>query len=304
MAAFGLRLPKAAVRLEAKMRTVTGKAFDGCISGNPTDANCTGATRIVNLQSQQTASLRGSSPLDPEVPAGCSAPLSTAAPLAPAYGGHSTTPFSEHAAVRSSLTHNDAVSEIEQAHDRLHRTKAMLTCLKMQLPGSIIGQYLDEATHTYVQALSRYQAQDLEAARDLAAASSQLSRLVEILISRTFHSNTNSSKLVPPRPERVAACSDKETVQYDLHRVRRLLARILWATQHGTLPSNDRMQVEKVSSWSEQLCWWANRLLEIDAVDSAVEFAEAAHAAACSAERLCRKCYVTRIGDPQATAST
>jgi hypothetical protein len=54
-------------------------------SGNPTYANRTGITGIVNLESKQTASLRGSSPLDPEVLADCSALLSTAAPLVSAY---------------------------------------------------------------------------------------------------------------------------------------------------------------------------------------------------------------------------
>jgi hypothetical protein len=59
----------------------------------------------------------------------------------------------------------------------------------------MIGQYLDEATYTYVQALSRYQARDFEAACEFAAASGDRSRLVQILISRAFHSNTDHSTL-------------------------------------------------------------------------------------------------------------
>lgn len=102
-----------------------------------------------------------------------------------------------------------------------------------------IGQYLDEAKHTYVQALSRYQARDLEGAREFAGASSSLSRVVEILISRVCHSNSNYPRLVPLPPDHVPARGNTGVAQHDLERVGRLLARIRWVTENGTLPSED-----------------------------------------------------------------
>jgi len=81
-------------------------------------------------------------------------------------------------------------------------------------------------------------------------------------------------------------------------KIEALLARVQWVTQHGTMPSEDRAQVERLSSWSERLCRWARRLLETGSTQDGIEFAQAADAAVYSAEHLCRKCYVTRSSDP------
>jgi hypothetical protein len=194
---------------------------------------------------------------------------------------------------------------MEQAYDGLHRTQAMLAYLKMIKQGkSEIGQYLDEAKHTYVQALSRYQVRDFEGAREFAKASSGLSRVIEILISRTFHSSADYPKLAPPPPGHVPTRGDLGTVQQELDRVEQLLSRIHWVTENGTLPSEDRAQVRKLSLWSASLHRWARRLFEAGAADEAVEFAQAADAAASSAEHLCRKCYVTRGADAKASAAS
>jgi hypothetical protein len=262
------------------------------------------AARIANLDSKRTASLYVfSTPQRPEVFAGHQTAPCTAAPLAPPSNAHSGSPLPEHPELRSLATHNDVIDEIELAYDRLHRTQAMLAYMKMMKQGkNTAGQYLDEAKHTYVQALSRYEARDFEGAREFAAASSGLSRSVEILISRTFHSNNEYPKLVPPPPERPPARGEKQTVQNDLDRVEHLLARVRWVTANGTVPSEDRVQIEKLSSWSERLCRWAQRLLESSAMEDAIEFAQAAHAAVCSAEHLCRKCYVTRSAERNASA--
>jgi hypothetical protein len=280
-------------RVEVSGRIHSGSSHDAYID----------AAKIANLDSKRTASLYVlSTPQRPEVFAGHQTAPSTAAPLAPPSTVDSESAHAQHAKLPSSITHSDVIDEIELAYDRLHRTQAMLAYMKMMKQGkNTAGQYLDEAKHTYVQALSRYEARDFEGAREFAAASSGLSRSVEILISRTFHSNNDYPKLVPPPPERLPARGDTQTVRNDLDRVEHLLARVRWVTENGTVPSEDRVQIERLSSWSERLCRWAQRLFESGAMEDAIEFAQAAHAAVCSAEHLCRKCYVTRSAEPHAS---
>jgi hypothetical protein len=258
------------------------------------------AILVTNLDSKRSASLYArTTSHGPEVSTGVAPPPHTTAPLAPSLQNLSEPLYSEHAAPQPLATQNNVADEIEQAYEVLHRTQAMLAYLKMmKQEESTVYQYLDEAQHTYEQALSRYQAQDFEGAREFAAASNALSRLVEILVSRTFHSNINYPRLVPPPPEHASTPGDKETAQHDLDRVERLLARVRWVTENGTLPSEDRAQVVRLSSWSERLCRRAHRLLETGATEDAIEFAQAADAAVCSAEHLCRKCYVTRRAGP------
>jgi len=256
---------------------------------------------VANLDSKRSTRLHPHTllPPSPEVSAECPAPPNLAEPLTPPSKYPAGPLFSEHPELQSFAIHNGAADEIEQAYDRLHRTQAMLAYLKMmKQEQSMIGQYLDEAKRTYVQALSRYQARDFEGAREFAAASNGLSRLVEILVSRTFHANTNYPKLVPPPPEHASASGGKEAAQHDLARIEALLARVQWVTQHGTMPSEDRAQVERLSSWSERLCRWARRLLETGSTQDGIEFVQAADAAVYSAKHLCRKCYVTRSSDP------
>ena len=257
---------------------------------------------ISNLDSKRSSSLYPpTTPCRLEVSTGVAPPPHTTVPLAPTLQNLSEPLYSEHAAPQPLATRNNVADEMEQAYDVMHRTQAMLAYLKtMKQEESIIYQYLDEAQHTYVQALSRYQARDFEGAREFAEASSSLSRAIEILISRNFHSNTNYPKLVPPPPEHFP---DTETAQHDLDRIERLLARIHWVTENGTLPSEDRTQVRKLSSWSETLHRRARRLLESGTMEDAIEFARAADATACSAEHLCKKCYVTRGADSRSAAA-
>lgn len=248
---------------------------------------------VTNLDSRQSVDLSTPpTPHSPEVSTYIYAPPRKETPLAPALEtGCEAQPIA---------TASDVAHQIEQAHERLHRVQAILVYLNMtNQKNSGLSEYLDEAEHTFVQALSRYEARDFEGAREYVAASSGLSRLVEILISRTFCLNASHWKLVPPASEHVPARDDRESAQHDLERVERLLARVRWVTENGTLTSEDRTQVERLSSWGERLCQWAHRLLDAGAIEDAIEFAQAAGAAICSAEHLCRECYVTRSAAPQ-----
>lgn len=147
-----------------------------------------------------------SPPRSPEVPPGLAPSPKTAAPLDPSLKSYHSEPLhSGHAAPHPLAISNIAADDMDQAYDGLHRTQGMLAYLEMMKQENLaIGQYLDEAKHTYLQALSRYQGRDLEGACEFAAASISLSRLVEILISRSFDSNSDYPKIAPPPPEHVS----------------------------------------------------------------------------------------------------
>jgi hypothetical protein len=258
---------------------------------------------ITEMASKQSVSLSAftSSYQPPEASAEIYPPPGTATPLAPAFprAVASSTPESWH----DLATRNEVANEMEHAYEGLHRTQAMLAYLKMvRQEKTEIGEYLDEAKHTYVQALTCYQARDFDGAREFAAASGDLSRMVEILISRTFHLSSESPKLVPMPPEHVSDRSDLGATSRELDRIQQLLARIDWVLANGTLPSEDREQVQKLSVWGANLRRWALRLLDAGAPTEALEFVRAADAAVNSAEHLCRKCYLTRAADSRAAA--
>jgi hypothetical protein len=190
----------------------------------------------------------------------------------------------------SFVIRKQVMDEIEQAYGTLHRIQAMLVHLKVicqEQPAT--GQYLDEAKHTYVQALSRFQVFDFEAAGEFAAASSSLSRVVEILLSNNFRPSSDTF-------------TDELAVQPGLENVERLLVRIRWVTEHGTLPSEDRSRVQKLTSWCADLSHSARRLLDKGQKGEALTFAQAADELARSVEHLCRECYVTRCALSQSPA--
>jgi uncharacterized protein YlxP (DUF503 family) len=110
-------------------------------------------------------------------------------------------------------------------------------CQMIKQERNTVGRYVDEAKHTYQQAVSRYQAQDLERARDFAAASIGLFRLVEILISRIYHSKTECLSFVASLPDYASGTTDDAVAEHNLDRVAQLLAGIQWVSEDQTLPS-------------------------------------------------------------------
>jgi hypothetical protein len=185
--------------------------------------------------------------------------------------------------------------QIEQCHERLYRIHAILVHLNMSnQKNSGLSEFLDEAEHTFVQALGRCEARDFEGASEYIAASTSLCWLTEILLSRRLRSPSSHDGFVPFPPTYVSSENDPEVVQRDLDRVDRLLVRVRWVTENGTLSFDGRIQVERFSSWAERLSRWARHLLDTGATRDASEFTRAAKAAICSAEHLCREGYVAR----------
>jgi len=188
----------------------------------------------------------------------------------------------------------EAVAVIGQSFDCLHRVQAIVAYLrivKRDVPG--IGQLLDEAKHTYEQSLERFQVGNVAAAREFAAASTGLSRVVEILISRALRYDSCLPSLVAPPPDLCSCAGDSSQVEADLEEAEFLLARIHWLLEHGTLPLEDRTQVRRIVSWGDALFKQARHSYQQVSMPDAVELAQAALAGAHSAEHVCRKWYVT-----------
>jgi hypothetical protein len=210
---------------------------------------------------------------------------------------HSLLPGNEGKAQQ--LARNAAARSIGLAYDSLHRIQAILAYLhiiKHRVPG--ISQFLDEAKHTYVQALARFDASDLAGAKEFAEASGGLSRVVEIVIARTLRSDSTLPSLVPPPPDNLGVCPEPGNVEEDLAHTEAILSKVHWLLENGTLPSEDRAQVRKIASWGDALYKEAQRTYRDAVLDDASEFAQAALAGASSAEHVCRKWYLSHPVHP------
>jgi hypothetical protein len=193
------------------------------------------------------------------------------------------------------LERNDSARRIGLAYDRLHRIQAILAYLhimKHRVPG--ISQFLDEAKHTYEQALSRFTESDYPGAKEFADASGSLSRVVEIVMARTLRSDTSLPSLIPPPPDHLRTSPEPAHVEEDLAQAESVLSRIHWVLENGTLPSEDRAQVRKIAAWGDAFYKQAQHKYRDTVLEEAAEFAQAALAGAHSAEHVCRKWYVSR----------
>jgi hypothetical protein len=197
------------------------------------------------------------------------------------------------------LSRNHAARSIGLAYDSLHRIQAILAYLhiiKHRVPG--ISQVLDEAKHTYEQALARFGDNDFAGSKELAEASTGLSRVVEIVIARTLRSDGTIPSIVPPPPIQILIPPEPEHVEEDLAQVECVLSRIHWVLENGTLPSDDRAQVRKIASWGDAFYQQAQHTYRDAVLEDAAEFAQAALAGAYSAEHVCRKWYVSHTAHP------
>jgi hypothetical protein len=197
------------------------------------------------------------------------------------------------------LARNESARSIGSAYDSLHRIQAILAYLhimKHRVPG--ISQFLDEAKHTYEQALARFATSDFAGAKELAEASGSLSRVVEIVMARTLRSDSSLPSLVPPPPDGVAASTEPEHVEENLAQAETVLSRIHWVLENGTLPSEDRAQARKIASWGDAFYKQAQHTYREAVLEDAAEFAQAALAGASSAEHVCRKWYLSHSVHP------
>jgi len=91
----------------------------------------------------------------------------------------------------------------------------------------------------------------MQSRASFAAASGELSRSVEVVVSRTLRADTNYPTLVPYPPRNHTSVTTVGEAQAGLARVGKLLLRIHWLMKNGTLPAEDREQVQRITSWSD-----------------------------------------------------
>jgi len=194
----------------------------------------------------------------------------------------------------------DAAANIGEAYDRLHRVQAILAYLhimKRRVPG--ISQILDEAKHTYEQALSWYEGHAFGTASGFAAASVSLCRIVEIVMSRSLRSDSTFPSLVPPPPGHILHSADFDPVEERLAETGSALSKIHWYLENGALPLEQRTQVRRIISWGEALHKQALHRYRQAALADAGELAEAALAGAQSVEHICKEWCIVRTAPPR-----
>jgi len=190
-------------------------------------------------------------------------------------------------------TREAAGKGIEEASIALHRTQAILTHLKIVgADAPNVGLALSEATHAYQQGLSSFRSNSFVSAGEFAAASSELSRAVAIVLLRVLRSCATKVVYAPQKEIHRPNPGDRRLSQEDFSSVGSRLSRVLWLFENGTLPSEVIDQARKIASWSEQLYQEAQRLFRGGAWEDALELVQAAEAAAHSAEHDCKMCYL------------
>jgi hypothetical protein len=287
---------------------------------------------ITNLDSKQSVNLQNPPPpKEPEMSSLCASPYTEAASLAPpATEGTNDTENSlrrktsgrvpaerkpqtniQPTNLRSQTSLKDmtdsagghtrtdedgAARSIELAYDGLHRSQALLAYVKIvDLQAPDVSQMFDESRHTYQQAVSSYQKQDYAVASEFAAASGELSRSVEVVVSRILRVNSSYPTLVPYPPGNQTGIASSSETEANLNRVGKLLARIHWLVNNGTLPSEDRAQVRKIASWSDVFYAKGRQGLQVGAIIEASYFINAAEALAHSAEHVCKQDYIAHV---------
>jgi hypothetical protein len=303
---------------------ICGDPYRG-VSGDPH----INAKFITNLDSKRSVNLQNSPPpKEPEMSSLCAPTFAEAASLAPrqrkgtddAENSLRRETSTSVAAERSSQTYiqpanlishppvkdplgsmggrvrtdeDGAARSIELAYDGLHRAQALLAYVKIvDLQAPDVSQMCEESRHTYQQAVSSYQKQDYAVASEFAAASGELSRSLEVVVSGILRVDSSYPTLVPYPPGNQSAVTSSSETDVSLNRVRKLLARIHWLANNGTLPSEDRAQVRKIASWSDMFYAKGRQAFQTGAIIEASYFINAAEALAHSAEHVCKQDYI------------
>jgi hypothetical protein len=252
-----VRLPQKWVR---KVLDVVSLGSDLEICGYPycglAGAPCVNAEFITNLSSRRSLSLR-ETPASPEAsPCSPSPSPIGAAPLAPPFtvvgfeqderiavpfAYPSLTPLLGN--ILKSEQHSAATS-VELGYDGLHRAQALIAYVRiLDLELSDLTYLMAESKRTYEQGVASYERHEYLVANEFADASVELSRSVEVLVSRVLRADSRHPTLVPYPPRDQDLGAGAKEAAGDLARVERSLRRIHWLLRNGTLPDADREQV-------------------------------------------------------------
>ena len=210
-----------------------------------------------------------------------------------------TATLSHVVVTRPRNTRDDAAIGIGQARDGLHRIQAILTYIKItnrKIPE--FGPIFDEAKCTYEQALSLYEGRDFESAIEFASASRELSRVLEIITSRTLRSDPLYPTLVLLPSAHQTTVDDSIRMQEELYRVECMLSFIHCVAENGAVLSEDKRQIISIASCTERLLRKAGHLRGCAEMQEAIDLVHAAAVTAHAAEHVCkRRCAMQGI-DP------
>ena len=202
---------------------------------------------------------------------------------------------------RPKIAEIDAEIEIAQAYDRIHRIQASLAYIEIMNinivnPGFSLILY--EARHTYEQALSLCEGRNFEGALEFASASSELSLVLWIILSRELRSDCLYPTLVQMPHENRTTMYESIRMQEELYRVEELLLHIHRVTASGTMPSEDQTQILNIASCSRRLLKMARQLLGFAEIHEAIELIHAAVVTAHAAGHVCKKWYAVQDPGP------
>jgi len=207
--------------------------------------------------------------------------------------------FTSPSTTRPRVTGNDAAIGIGQAYDGLHRIQAILAYIKiMNGKNPRFGPILDEAKHTYAQALSFYEGRDYEGALEFASASRELYQVIEMIISRTLRSDSLYPTLVLLPPARQTTVDDSIRMQEELYRVECMLSFIHCAVENVALLSEDQKQIMSIASRSERLLRKAGHLRGCAEMQEAIDLVHTAAVTAHAAEHVCKRWCAMHGIDP------
>ncbi len=211
----------------------------------------------------------------------------------------STVALPRDVATQPKPSSKDAAMRIGQAYDGVHRIQAILAYMKiMNINNPGFSPILDEAKHTYAQALALYEARDFEGASELASASMELSQALEIVISRALRSDSLYPTLVLLPPEHETTNDDSIRMQEELYRVECLLSLIHRVAGNEASRSEDQVQTLTIASCSERLLRKARQLLRLAEMEGAIDLVHAAAMTAHAAEHVCKRWYAMQGIDP------
>jgi hypothetical protein len=282
---------------------ISGHAYCG-MSGDP----CINAQSILDINSLQSLDLQAP-PQSPVASPSSPFPLETA-PLAPLCSKEilarevdalvarlaCATSLSEMVSRSqddSELNRKAAARSVELAYDGVHRAQALMAYVRIvDLASPDTSQLLDESKFTYEQAVASFQRDDFLVACEFAEASIELARSVELLVARSLRSDVGYPTLVAIPPQSHGSEGLVDEAGDKIARVQGILTRIHWLLRCGTLPAEDREQVRRITSWSDNFFLKGRRFLRSGAVSEAAYYIRAAEAVAHSAEHVCKQDYV------------
>jgi hypothetical protein len=172
-----------------------------------------------------------------------------------------------------------AVAQIDKAHERLHRIQTMLAFLAGgETAMQRVTDCLDEAKHTYMEAIARCATREFDRAYSFAAASHSFSLAVEVIISRGLDVLPAFGNACKARAVPAATLNSRGEARWELSRIVQRAHEVRRSAEE-VASSCEVRRIGRICSWAESQCHWSDRLFDAGADQDALESMRAAEAA-------------------------